>query len=359
MKAHVITIGTEITCGEVVNSNAAWISTRLETFGIRVHSHITVRDHTEDVLAALKRAEGELIIVTGGLGPTSDDLTRECMAEFFAQPNEFDEQVWQDLQEMYKKRQLPIREAHRHQCHFPKTSTRLKNPSGTALGFYYQMNQSHYFVLPGPPRELEAMWAEEVAPRLRKLAPPSDLSWHRWTFFAVPESEVAELVEKVIAGSGLEVGYRAQVPYVKVKLFANAQKHDSILKEMSSLLGPSQIPAAVELPEELLRKWPATVIRVADNVSEGALAPRLFHARHIVLQKGGNAPKIQYSTLPGEADFAITMDGDGFVVAVHAGKLKFSERRTLPFKIPLDSDRGRRYATETAFWLAVNALKSL
>ncbi len=355
-KAHLLTIGTEITAGEVVNTNAAWIGTQLEKMGVRVYSHLSVRDQREELIKTLRWAEGDLIIVTGGLGPTTDDITRECMAEFFAQPLEFDETVWKDLEVLYQKRQLPLREAHKHQCFFPKNCERLLNSSGTALGFCYKLKDSHYFVLPGPPRELEAMWKGEVVPRLKKIVPAAELNWHHWTFFAVPESEVAELVEKVIAGSGLEVGYRAQVPYVKVKLYANAKTHLGILREMDLLLGPSQIKSSKDLTEDLLRLWPDKTVNVSDDVSEGVLAPRLFLARHHLLQSNLPAPKIKYST-GGDAEFKLAMDGDGFTVALKIGKVDFHERRTLPYKIPLDSERGRRYATETGLWLAVKALK--
>lgn len=365
MKAQLLTIGTEITSGEVVNSNAAWVSTQLEDMGVRVVAHLTVRDKRDELIAALRWADADIVIVTGGLGPTSDDVTREIMAEFFAQPLEFDEKVWNNLQEVYKMRQLPLREAHRHQCFFPKTSERLSNPAGTALGFYYKLKESHFFALPGPPSELEAMWKQEVRPRLKKLIPAEPSSWKKWTFFAVPESEVAELVEKVIQGTGLEVGYRAQVPYVKVKLFADPEKHQSVLKEMGSLLGPSQLPDGSDLGQELLKLWPESTIKILDTVSEGALAPRLFKARHVLLQHSEKAAKIQYSTnlgLTAEGNsgaFKVLMDGDGFIVSLEAKGVNFSERRTLPYKIPLDSERGRKYATETALWLAVQALHRL
>jgi molybdenum cofactor synthesis domain-containing protein len=359
MKAQILTIGTEIASGEVVNSNAAWISTRLENLGVRVHAHLTVRDNRDELISALRWADADIVIVTGGLGPTSDDLTRECLAEHFAQPLEFDEKVWKELEAIYKKRQLPLRPAHRHQCFFPKTSVRLPNSAGTALGFSYRLKNSHFFALPGPPSELEAMWKQEVEHKLKAIVPKEPLAWKRWTFFAIPESEVAELVEKVIQGSGLEVGYRAQVPYVKVKLFADAEKHASILREMDSLLGPSQIADGADLGEEILTLWPEATITVLDNVSEGALAARLFKARHLLLQKSKKAARIQYSTDSTPAGLKILMDGDGFVVTVESSTLNFSERRILPYKIPLDSERGRRYATETALWLAVQALRRL
>jgi nicotinamide-nucleotide amidase len=192
LSAQLLTIGTEITSGEIVNSNASWISLRLEEMGVRVLTHLTVRDHRKDILSALNSLnEGELIIVTGGLGPTSDDLTRECMALYWQDKLEFDQDVWDELEKLYNQRGLPLREAHRWQCQFPVMSERLKNPVGTALGFAMEFGGRNYFVMPGPPKELEGMWNLEVEPRLRKLLKPSPMKWVRWTCLGVPDNQLA------------------------------------------------------------------------------------------------------------------------------------------------------------------------
>src|SRR4051812_11499666 len=100
-RAQLVTIGTEITSGEVVNTNAAWVSQRLEDHGLRVFSHLSVRDQKDEILKALAMGAGhEWIVVTGGLGPTSDDITRVCVAEFAGSELEFDQAVWTDLQRM-------------------------------------------------------------------------------------------------------------------------------------------------------------------------------------------------------------------------------------------------------------------
>jgi nicotinamide-nucleotide amidase len=123
LSAQLLTIGTEITSGEVVNSNASWLSLRLEEMGVRVRTHLTVRDCKEEILHALSFLnESKLIVVTGGLGPTSDDITRECMALFTRDTLEFDERVWRDLQTLYAQRGLPLREAHKWQCFHRRAS---------------------------------------------------------------------------------------------------------------------------------------------------------------------------------------------------------------------------------------------
>lgn len=358
--AHILTIGTEITTGEIVNTNAAWLSEQLESLGVRVHSHLTVRDQRDEMLAALRWAQGpagvaaaDLVIVTGGLGPTSDDMTRALVAEHLGLELEFDDSIWSEMNELYKKRGLPIREAHKHQCWFPEGSERLANPTGTALGFYARTSGTHYFVLPGPPRELEGMFQQEVVPRLKKIVPPSDLKWHRWNIFAVPESEVAELVEPIIAGSGLEVGYRAQVPYVRLKLFANSERHSGILAKVTQTLAANLVEH--DLAEQLLHLWPDPKLKILDDVSDGLLAQRLFAARRKLGATVGEKtlPEVQIHA----GGLSLTRVGEQFKIGVENSVLTTSETRSLPYKMPLDSERGRKSAVEWTLWLAVSALQ--
>lgn len=363
MKANLLTIGTEIVNGEVVNSNAAWISTQLETMNIRVLRHLTVRDHRDEVMAGLRFLtldQDEILIVTGGLGPTSDDLTRALVAEFTGRNLEFDDQVFSDLARLYEKRGLPLREAHRHQCWFPKGSERLSNPVGTALGFYLK-GSPHIFVLPGPPRELEGMWREGVLPRLKPMVPPTAYQWHRWTYFGVPESEVAEVVEKVIAGHDLEVGYRAQVPYVRVKLFADPKKDRDVLSAMEGILSHAFVGHGdVDLAEMLVSRWPAGEIEVYDGISDSLLLSRLFQAARSLKSSKKTSPQIKVvgSESAVRQGLSLSSAGEEFKVTVRAGEIQQNFKQALPYKTPLDSERGRKAAAEWALWLTFGALKN-
>lgn len=361
MQANLLTIGTEITSGEVVNSNAAWVSLRLEEMGVRVVNHITVRDQPDEILSALKDCTADVVVVTGGLGPTSDDVTRECMAKFCNAPLEYDAAVFADLEALYASRGLPLREAHKHQCHFPAGSERLKNPVGTALGFHMKK----YFVLPGPPRELEGMWFAEVSPRLQRILPKNPRSWQRWTCLGLPESEVAELLEPVLAGRGVEVGYRATVPYVKVKIYCDPIKNADLIRGVDQVLGSSVVARDFnDLAEEFLQRWPLSELRVQDFASDGVLSQRLFGAQRELLRRQASFPKlnVRSSQLAGDlgagGGLELRANGDGFLVTMSAGGVVVNERMSLPFKLQISTERGRRSAVEWAIWLGVKALRA-
>jgi molybdenum cofactor synthesis domain-containing protein len=367
-KAIVVTIGTEITSGEIVNTNAAWISSRLEEHGMRVLSHLTVRDRREEILKILDQArESDWLIITGGLGPTSDDLTRACVAEHLRQPLDFNDEVWRELTEVYRRRGLPLREAHRHQCYFPRQAILLRNIVGTAHGFSVGERQ-RIFVLPGPPRELEAMWEAHIEPELAGISKTQIRRWVRWTCLGAPESEIAELVEAVIAGQDIEVGYRAQVPYVKVKVYIDPLKQTSLIAALEAAMAAYIVARGEEdLAVELLKRWPHDRLVLHDEVTDLALAQRLFTAYR---ELNTESPRIAFANFPsvGESDsqYGIRLSlqdeearvricfavNDGQVAADHEESIR------LPYRIPMNSERGKRSVAEWALWHALRALSA-
>lgn len=355
MKACILTIGTEITTGEIVNTNAAWIAQRLEGQGYAVTEHLSVRDEEVSILSALKRLQKtDVLIVSGGLGPTSDDLTRAVLAKWAKKKLIFSESVWHDLGASYEKRGLTIREAHKHQCWFPKDSRILPNPVGTAHGFFLTKGKTEVFVLPGPPRELEGMWQAEVAPKLKS---GGESEWTHWTILGTPESEVAEAIEPLIEKLNLEVGYRASVPYVHVKLRGIKMtreliaKVDAALKD--SLVGKGKQDFAVEFFNSLQGEE----ILFQDQITRGILSARLsaLHRQipqaKIRLEECWNGQSF-YSTVAENCAQLIRVPDDphSFEVTWRNKHRMMKSKIQLPYKIKVDSDRGARSATEWALY---------
>ncbi len=225
MKISLLTIGTEITTGEILNTNSHWMAERLEGLNIEIQHHVTVPDSSALILEALDFiSSSDVLIVTGGLGPTQDDITREVVARWCGLKLEFNSEAWDFLSDyMRRKFRTPL-EAHRHQCFFPEGAVVLKNEVGTAHGFLLKgdfkgRGEKILMALPGPPRELVPMWLGEVEPQLPKggLTP-----WIKWVFQGLPESEVADRFERVLSEfvnpKTIEIGYRASFPHIHVKI---------------------------------------------------------------------------------------------------------------------------------------------
>ncbi|MCM2324110.1 MAG: competence/damage-inducible protein A, partial [Oligoflexia bacterium] len=139
-RASVLAVGTELTAGETLNRNAAWISEKLTRLGVEVVLHETVRDSRPEILAALEHCgrSSELLFVTGGLGPTTDDFTREVIAEWIGKPLQFHEPSWTGIQERLRQLAVPVAPSNRQQCFFPEGARVLPNSQGTANGFLLQ-----------------------------------------------------------------------------------------------------------------------------------------------------------------------------------------------------------------------------
>lgn len=356
-------IGTELTSGEVVNTNGAWLSEKLEDCGINVVAHVVIPDERELIYRALENINAfpaKLLVLTGGLGPTTDDITREMLAQWAGVNLEFDEDVWRETQEKYKNRGLQIREAHRHQCFFPSGSRRLKNPVGTALGFSMQARGFQILVLPGPPMEIEGMWESEIADLIKPFQNQNPVKLEIWTLLGVTESEAAEVTEEVFKGSGILLGYRATVPYVKVKVWIPSAhpgasalifKLDQKLKQWTVARGKEDI---IQFWLEKIR--PFKKVWILDPLTRGRMVQRLGQVdwpNHLQVISGG----ISETPLMSKGDLTLWLssesEGQVFKVGWRTHDTQASIELSLPYKITKSNRRAPLYMTEMAlkWWL--------
>jgi nicotinamide-nucleotide amidase len=224
--AATLAVGTEVTEGQIIDRNSAWISHKLVEVGVQVIEHRAVADDHVEIDRALRdlSTRVDLLFVTGGLGPTSDDFTRDVLSKTFSLPLEYHEPSWQQVVDKLAARGINAREIQKQQCFFPKGSRVLSNPAGTANGFSFKFEISGHpvevYALPGPPSEIAAIWEMGLAAEMQALTPESERE--KLVIFRClgrGESDIAELAEEAIMGSGLKVGYRAHMPYVEVKLW--------------------------------------------------------------------------------------------------------------------------------------------
>lgn len=171
MKAEIIAVGTEILLGDIVNTNAAFLSKELQNLGIFVYHQSVVGDNEERLLKEFKEAflRSDMIITTGGLGPTQDDITKEVGAKFFHKELLLHEESLNRIEEYFKKSGRVVNEGNKKQAFMPEGSIILENNNGTAPGCIIEEGNKILIVLPGPPKEVSPMFFESVVPYLKKF----------------------------------------------------------------------------------------------------------------------------------------------------------------------------------------------
>lgn len=225
-KVGILTIGTEITSGQITNTNAAWLAEQCINLRLNVVLHASVSDDEKDIVDLLRWAEErcDILILSGGLGPTRDDLTRNAIASWINIPLQLDAASWQRIQDRLASFGLKTPESNRQQALFPKGTRILPNKHGTADAFYFSHTHLNKevsgYCLPGVPSELHALWSEYLAPELATLTQTDDsLKLLRWHTLGKSEAETAELVESALEGSHLLTGFRAHFPYIETKVW--------------------------------------------------------------------------------------------------------------------------------------------
>jgi len=202
MRAAILTIGDELTCGYRLDTNSQVIAQRLAAVPLDVVLHLTVGDNPKDIQEGLHTAleTADVVVVAGGLGPTEDDLTRQTVAAFFDRPLVEDDEALRHIRERYARRGRPMPERNLVQALVPQGSRTIHNDRGTAAGFYLQKDGQHLFVVPGVPYEMRGMLEGFILPRLYALA-GSDATVRRGALklLGPTESEVAENIQAMLA----------------------------------------------------------------------------------------------------------------------------------------------------------------
>ena len=228
MTAAILSIGTELTRGEIVNTNAAWLAAELTAAGFNVSVVLTIADEMDRMISTIQSfaSAHRLVIVTGGLGPTTDDLTAAAAARAAGVSLVRDENAMMAIRRRVEARGRTVNAGHEKQADLPAGADILPNAIGTAPGFSIAIGDSPLFFLPGVPREMKRMFTEQVLPRIRPSAPNNTFQIRLRTY-GLGES----LVGQALAGvegthAGVTLGYRVHFPEVDVKVHARAASRD-------------------------------------------------------------------------------------------------------------------------------------
>ena len=199
MRAEIITVGTEILLGDIVNTNSQFLAKELANLGVEVYYQGTVGDNEDRLLESLEESlhRSDMVITTGGLGPTKDDLTKETAAKLFNQELVFHEESWREIEAYFNKLGKVPTENNKKQAYFPKEAIVLKNHNGTAPGAILKKDNKTIIVLPGPPREMKPMFEESVKPYLQYLTDDILVS-KTLRFYGIGESSLENAIIDII-----------------------------------------------------------------------------------------------------------------------------------------------------------------
>jgi nicotinamide-nucleotide amidase len=224
MTAAILSIGTELTRGELINSNAAWLSEQLTALGFEVLEQATIDDNVDRIVELVARlaARHRVLVCTGGLGPTSDDLTTEAVAKALGVPLVRDHGSLDRMRAFFASRGRSMSPSNEKQADFPEGAEVLPNDMGTAPGFGIAWNGCNMYFTPGVPREMKHLWGDRILPRVAGLAERNSHQIHFRTF-GLPESQLGERLSGVEASfPGVTIGYRAHFPEIELKVLARA-----------------------------------------------------------------------------------------------------------------------------------------
>ncbi|WP_337025367.1 nicotinamide mononucleotide deamidase-related protein YfaY [Pantoea anthophila] len=271
IRVEMLSTGDEVLHGQIVDTNAAWLADVLFQHGLPMTSRTTVGDSLDSLIATLQARshEADVLIVNGGLGPTSDDLSALAAAQACGVELEMQQEWLEQMEAWFASRGRVMAASNRKQAEIPANAELIDNPVGTACGFALQLNRCWMFFTPGVPSEFKVMVEQQIVPRLKaKFTPPEPPVCLRLTTFGRGESDIAAELESLPLPEGVVMGYRSSMPIIEIKLTGPASQRVAmeqawqqvrlLLAECTIFEGTEGLPAL--LARELTQRGAALAI---------------------------------------------------------------------------------------------------
>ena len=236
MQAEIITIGDEILIGQIVDTNSAWMAQQLNLSGISVKQITSVSDEREHIMKALNEAvlRVDIILMTGGLGPTNDDITKQTLCEYFGATLRFDSEAYKNVEHLFKSRGYDVSEVNRRQAEVPDNCVTIINSHGTAPGMWFEKNQKIFISMPGVPYEMKAMMEQSIIPLLKKKFQLPFIIHQTILTQGIGESFLAEKIKKwenSLISDVIKLAYLPSQGMVRLRMSVKGE-NEKVLKEL-------------------------------------------------------------------------------------------------------------------------------
>ncbi len=285
MKLEMICTGEEVLSGQIVDTNAAWFADTMMNQGIELQLRTTVGDRMDDLVNLFieRSKHADVILVNGGLGPTTDDLSAEALARALGEALVEDKDWHRHLLGLFKKNNRKIPQNMFKQCLMPASAIPVHNAEGTAPGFRAKLNNAWLFFTPGVPVEFKTMIEKEFIPFIEETYHPAQATkLHKLLTLGHGESFLAEKLDKMDVPQGITIGYRPSAPHVEIKLFARGEKaikqlHEFI-EDVKTTLGTAVVtencPSIAQAVHEILVEKKLS-LSIAESCTGGMLTSQL------------------------------------------------------------------------------------
>ena len=266
--AEVITIGDEILYGQTLDTNTQWMGQRLNGIGVKIIRKVALGDQREEIVKGLEEASqrADIILLTGGLGPTKDDITKKTLADYFDTPLVMSEEILQHITDLFTKRNLSMNALNEAQALVPRDCTVIPNSQGTAPGMWFEHAGKVYVSMPGVPYEMETMMSESVIPKLREVFSLPVIYHQMIQTVGIGESWLAEQIEEWEdqLPSHIRLAYLPSFGRVKLRLTAVGEERTQLEEDVA---------AQVRQLEPIIQKY---IYGYGDKTLEEAIGELLF-----------------------------------------------------------------------------------
>jgi nicotinamide-nucleotide amidase len=289
VRAEIITIGDEILIGQTIDTNAAYIASKLNDIGVNVTLKRTIADRADAIAEALDQVNKEttLVFMTGGLGPTNDDITKKTLNDYFDGELVFNEEVYRNIEAIFSSFNRTPQEVHRYQAYLPSTARVLINSMGTASGMHFEKEGKHFFSMPGVPYEAEHLVKDRVIPWILENLQKGTVIHRTILTQGVPESDLAEMLtdfENKLP-EGISMAYLPSPGMVKLRLTSyegnpveREEQIANLIDEMKQILGDVVYGENIQTLEQVIGEMLEInnkTLSLAESCTGGSIASRI------------------------------------------------------------------------------------